>query len=398
VGAGRCCQIKVIIGDIKMDINSESGGQAKGQAPVAVNRRLMSLDALRGFDMFWITGGWFMVHHLDGICNHHPVTAFIKNQLEHVVWEGFRFEDIIMPLFLFIVGTAMPFSFSKSLAGGRGKKQIYLHVVKRVLILWILGMMLQGNLLSYRFSGFRFYSNTLQAIAAGYLFASIIMLQSGIRWQIIITGGLLLLYWALLALVPVPGYGPGVLTADGNFANYIDHMVLGRFDDGLNYTWVLSSMTFTATVMLGVMAGHLLRSKKTETLKTLGLFAAGIGLLLLGMAWDIWFPIIKRIWTSSFVLFSGGLCYLLLAVFYLVIDVWGFKKWAFGFVVIGTNAIAIYVTYHLFDFREVADIFVRGLARWLNSDWYELVRALLAFAIAWLILYWMYRKKTFIKI
>jgi len=381
-----------------VDLKSQSGGQAGDQSPVAVNRRLMSLDALRGFDMFWITGGWFMAHHLDGMCNHHPVTAFIKNQLEHVEWQGFQFEDIIMPLFLFIVGTAMPFSFSKSLAGGRGRGQIYLHVVKRVIILWILGMMLQGNLLSYRFSEFRFYSNTLQAIAAGYLFASILMLQLGIRWQLIVTGGLLLLYWALMALVPVPGHGAGVLTMDGNLANYIDGLVLGRFDDGSNYTWVLSSMTFTATVMLGVMAGHLLRSKKTETVKTLVLFAAGIVLLLLGMVWDIWFPIIKRIWTSSFVLFSGGWCYLLLAFFYLVIDVWGLKKWAFGFVVIGTNAIAIYVTYHLFDFREVADIFVRGLAGRLNPDCYELVRAILAFAMTWLILYWMYRKKTFIKI
>ena len=200
-----------------------------------------------------------------------------------------------------------------------------------------------------------------------------------------------------MALVPVPDHGAGILTEQGNLAIYIDHLVLGRFDDGLNYTWLLSSMTFTTTVMLGVMAGHLLRSKNSQTVKTIGLFAAGIALLLLGMAWGLWFPIIKRIWTSSFVLLSGGFCYLLLAVFYLLIDVWGLKKWAFGFVVIGMNAIAVYVTVHLFNFRFVTDIFLRGLEDRLG-DYHGLVQEVITFAIVWLILYWMYRKKTFIKV
>jgi predicted acyltransferase len=223
------------------------------------------------------------------------------------------------------------------------------------------------------------------------------LLHFKIRWQIIITGGLILLYWALMAWVPVPGGGAGVLTEDGNLANYIDHLVLGRFDDGLNYTWVLSSMTFTATVMLGVMAAHLLRSTKTETVKTLGLFGAGMALLLAGMLWGVWSPIIKRLWTSSFVLFSGGLCYLLLAAFYLVIDVWRFRKWAFVFVVIGMNAIAAYVGYHLYNFRPIANIFLKGLEHQLGG-YFGLVQELVTFAIIWLILYWMYRKKTFIKI
>jgi predicted acyltransferase len=233
--------------------------------------------------------------------------------------------------------------------------------------------------------------------AAGYLFASIIMLEFKIRWQLILTGGLLLLYWALMAWVPVPGHGAGVLTEDGNLANYIDHLVLGRFDDGLNYTWVLSSMTFTATVMLGVMGGRWLRSDRTEKTKTLGLFVAGLALLLAGMVWGIWSPIIKRLWTSSFVLFSGGMCYLLLGAFYLVIDVWGYKKWAFGLVVIGMNAIAVYVSYHKFNFRLVTDVFLKSLEGRLGV-YYGLVQELATFAIIWLILYWMYRKKTFIKV
>jgi predicted acyltransferase len=356
----------------------------------------MSLDALRGFDMFWIIGGWFIVHNLDDIF-HNPLTGFMKDQMDHVKWVGFHFEDLIMPLFLFIVGTAMPFSFGKYLASGQSYKRIYLHIVKRVIILWILGMTIQGNLFTYEWSKFKFYSNTLQAIAAGYLFASIIMLHFKIRWQLVITGGLLLIYWALMAWVPVPGYGAGVLTEDGNLANYIDHLVLGRFDDGLNYTWVLSSMTFTASVMLGVMAAHWLRSNRTEKAKTLGLFAVGISLVLAGLVWAIWFPIIKRIWTSSFVLFSGGLSYLLLAAFYLIIDVWGYRKWAFGLVVIGMNAIAVYVSYHKYNFRTISEIFMRGLQRRLGH-YYGLALELATFAIIWLILYWLYRKKTFIKV
>jgi predicted acyltransferase len=374
----------------------ESTGQAGDKSSAVIPGRLMSLDALRGFDMFWIVGGGSIVASLDTIF-HSQVTAFLKVQLDHVDWQGFRFEDIIMPLFLFIVGTAMPFSFSKSLAAGRSKKQIYFHVVRRVIILWIIGMMLQGNLLSYNFSEFKFYTNTLQAIAAGYFFASIIMLQFNIRWQLIITVALLLLFWALMELVPVPGYGAGVLTEDGNFAMYIDKLVVGDFRDGLPYTWVFSSMTFTASVMMGVMAAHLLRSQKTQYVKVLGLFAAGIGTLLLGSLWDIWFPIIKHIWTSSFALFAGGLCYLLLAAFYLVIDVWGFKKWAFGFVVIGMNAIAVYTAVHLFNFGFVTNIFLRGLRDRLGC-YNDFVQEVVTFAIVWLILYWMYRKKTFIKV
>jgi predicted acyltransferase len=375
---------------------SPPGVQAKAQADPFISRRLMSIDALRGFDMFWIIGGGVIIASLDEIFNH-PATAFLKQQLNHVEWQGFRFEDLIMPLFLFIVGAAMPFSFNKRFAKGSSKKQIYSHIARRVIILWVLGMLIQGNLLSYDISKLKIYSNTLQAIAAGYLFASIIILQFKIRWQLVTTGGLLLLFWALMEWVPVPGYGAGVLTEEGNPAIYIDNLVLGRFSDGSSYTWILSSITFTTTVMLGVIAGHLLRSQKTQAVKTLGLLTVGISSLLLGMVWDIWFPIIKHLWTSSFVLFSGGLCYLLLAVFYLVIDVWGFKKWAFGFVVIGMNAIAVYTATKMFDFRKIADVFVGGLTERLGNC-NDLIRAVIALTIVWLILYWMYRKKTFIKI
>ena len=295
------------------------------------------------------------------------------------------------------MGAAMPFSFNKRLARGDSKKKLYLHIIKRVLILWIFGMMAQGRLLTYDFSKLRLYCNTLHSIAAGYLISSLIILNMKLLWQVITTVFLMLLFWVLMVFVPVPGHGAGILKPDVNLAIYLEELVMGRFFSGGSYTWLLSSITFAATVMLGVFAGRLLRSEKTKMAKFVWLVALGIGCLLLGMLWSIWFPIIKHIWTSSMVLFAAGWSYLLLALFYLIIDVWGFKKWAFGFVVIGMNAIAAYMSIQLFNFRHIGNIFVGGLSERLG-DWNSLVQATAAFAVIWLILYWMYRKKSFIKI
>ena len=360
--------------------------------------RVMSIDALRGFDMFWIIGGERIFASLHDIFDS-PTTALIRTQLTHVKWEGFRFEDLIMPLFLFIVGVVMPYSLNKRRLEGHGKTQLYLHILKRTVILFVLGMVAQGRLLEYDLSTLHIYSNTLQAIAAGYIIAAIIMLNLGIRWQIAATGILLLLFWALMMLVPVPGHGAGVLTPDGNLAIYIDRIIFGRFIDGTNppYTWILSGITFGCTVMLGVMAGHLLRSQKSGKTKVLWLLAAGGGCIVAGLLWHLRFPIIKHLWTSSFVLLSGGICFILLALFYLVIDVLGFRKWAFGFVVIGMNAIAVYMGVHLVSFRNIGGVFVEGLEKYAGNC-YPLIHALAGFAIVWLILWWMYRKKSFIKI
>ena len=363
-----------------------------------VGRRVMSIDALRGFDMFWIIGGYRIFTSLHDIFDH-PVTAWINKQLSHVKWEGFRPWDLIMPLFLFVVGVVMPFSFNKRIARGDSKRQLYLHIVKRTLILFVLGMIAQGHLLDYDLSKLHIYCNTLQAIAAGYLIAAIIILNMRIVWQMVTTAALLLLFWGLMMLVPVPGHKAGILEPDVNLAIFIDRFILRGFIDGTDppYTWILSSMTFGCTVMLGVMAGHLLRSEKKGIVKVLWLLAAGAGCVALGQIWNSWFLIIKHLWTSSFVLYSAGWCYLLLAIFYLIIDVLHFKKWAFGFVVIGCNAIAVYMAVQLFDFRRIGGIFVGGLERFCGS-WNGFIGAVAGFAVLWLILWWMYRKKTFIKV
>jgi predicted acyltransferase len=330
------------------------------------------------------------------------------NQLKHVEWEGFVFEDLIMPLFLFIVGVVMPFSFNKRLERGDSKRKLYMHVVLRSAILFVLGMIAQGNLLDLDLSKLKIYCNTLQAIAAGYLISAIIILNMRLRWQIVTTVLLLLLFWVLIMLVPFPGWVADRLDQDANLAAFIDRVILQQFDDGLNYTWILSSITFACTVMLGVTAGHLLRSQLEDYRKVYALIALGIGTLAIGSLWGGWFfgigkfyaglfPIIKRLWTSSFVLFSAGLSFLLLAVFYLLIEVWGFKKWAYGFVIIGTNAIFVYMVTHLVNFRSIAVAFVGGLDKFVGP-WSDFIHAAAGFALVWLILFWMYRKKSFIKV
>ena len=364
--------------------------------PARTQQRLMSIDALRGFDMFLIIGGGPIIAGLVNGIGNESLKAAVLPQLKHVPWEGFAFWDLIMPLFLFLVGVSMPFAFSKRLAQ-QGPARLYRHIVVRALILFGLGLVAQGNLLDYDLGTLHIFCNTLQAIAVGYLIASLILLNTGLALQVVITGALLGLFWALMIFVPVPGHGAGVLTPEGNLAIYLDKLILGRFQDQTTYTWILSSLTFTCTVMLGVFAGQTLRCRRHPLIKVLLLLGMGGVCLGLGMAWNLSFPIIKHLWTSSCVLFAGGLSFLLLALFYLVIDVLQLGFLAFGWVVIGRNAIFAYMAVHLINFRAIGSRFVGNLEPWLGP-WNDLVQASAAFAALWLILYYMYRNKTFIKV
>ena len=362
----------------------------------AASRRILSVDALRGFDMFWIIGGGGLTIGLAKLFGE-PLPKWFSYHTDHPAWQGFSAWDLIMPLFLFVVGVVIPFSFARRLEMGQSKTSLQFKIYRRVLILFILGMIAQGNLLSYDLVKIHIYCNTLQAIACGYLIAGLAVLYLRVVGQAALAAALMAGYWALMMFVPVPGHGAGVLEPEANLAIYIDKIVLGGFQDGTTYTWILSSMTFGATVLLGVLAGHLLRSDKTDRAKLLWLAAFGLACLALGWSWSFHFPIIKHIWTSSMVLWAAGWSYLLLALFFLLIDVWGFRRWAFPFVVIGANAIAVYMATHVFDVREIGDVFVGGLAPRLGS-YAPGVRALAAFIVVWLILWFLYRKKTFIRV
>jgi predicted acyltransferase len=357
--------------------------------------RLASLDALRGFDMFWIIGGDTLVRTFGKALGLGRDNAFLA-QFEHVPWQGLHFFDVIWPLFMFMVGVSIPFSLAKRKGAGATSKSIYAHTILRAAILFVLGMIAQGHLLMYDLSKLHPCYSVLHGIAAGYLIATVIAMTFKPRGQALFLGAFLLMYWAALMLIPVPGFGRGVLTPDGNAAMYIDRMVLGHFQFGEN-TWFLSYLGFAASVLIGVLAGELLRSDERRRAKVLRLFAAGAALIALGLIWSLWFPIIKLVWTSSFVLVGGGLSALLMGLFYLVVDVLGFRRWAFPFIVIGMNAIAVYMATGLLDFGRMGNVFVGNLAPYLGI-WIDFVRAGAAFAIVWLILYWMYRTKSFVRV
>jgi len=361
----------------------------------SINKRLVSVDALRGFDMLWIIGGGDIIIAL---AKAYP-SNFFNNLAKHFdhQWGQFHFYDIIMPLFLFIVGVVMPMAFKRRLEKGENKKQIYIHVLKRVATLYLLGLIASGHLLSFDINKIHLWTDTLHAIAVGYLVSSILILELNIKWQIGITAFLLLLYWAVISLIPVPGYPAGMFEPSVNLPLYVDNLVLGHFQEGEGWTYILTNMTFVCSVTLGVFAGKILLSDHREKKKAGQLVLLGIVCLVIGKIWGIWLPIIHHLWTSSLVLYAGGWSYLLLAIFYLIIDVWGYRKWAFPFVVIGVNAIAIYIATHLFNFKLIGTILVGGLAKWLGL-WNDFVQELTALIVIWFILYWMYRKKTFIKV
>lgn len=266
--------------------------------------RIISVDALRGFDMFWIIGGKQIFKGLDKAADN-SVTNFLYEQLDHAKWLGFTFYDIIMPLFLYLVGISMVYSFRKRLSVDESRSKLWKHILIRIFWLWVLGMMVQGKLLTYDIEEIKFYSNTLQAIAAGYLISALLIINLNVIKQIIATASLLVLYWGIMTFVSIPGVGSGFYLPETNFALYFDKLVLGSFQDGTTYTWLISSLNFGVTTMLGVFTGYLLQSNNNVKGKFYNLVLFGVVTFILGIIWSFWHPSIKHIWTSSFTLISG---------------------------------------------------------------------------------------------
>jgi predicted acyltransferase len=357
--------------------------------------RLLSLDGLRGFDMLWIIGGAEIVRELAKVwpCK---FSTELAQQFEHVAWQGLHAFDIIWTLFMFMVGVSLAFSIAKRKQKNESSRSIYSHTIKRALILFVLGMAAQGNLLDFNLGTLHPFYSVLHGIAAGYLIATIVTMNLRAKGQAIVTAIFLVSYWILLLVIPVPGVGRGVLTSTGNAATYIDSLIMGRFYYGEN-TWFLSYLGFASSVLIGVLAGELLLSARSKKTTCLMLYAYGAGLLALGLIWSIWLPIIKLLWTSSFVLVAGGISCLMMATFYLIIDVLDYTKWVFPFSVIGLNALAVYMATILFDFRKVGNIFVGSLLPRVGR-WGEALAQSAALAVIWLILYWMYRTRSFVKL
>lgn len=373
-------------------------GTSAARQSSAPGTRMLSVDALRGFDMFLIIGADDVIRAL-AANSHNRFMQMLGDQFQHVAWDGCHLYDLIFPVFLFVIGVSMPFSFSKRLERGDSKASIYAHVFKRVAILVLLGAVIHGHLLSLNVHQFTASYSVLMVLALGYMVASVIVLNLDLRGQIITTLGLIVVYWALMDYVPVPGHIVGVYKPGLNLGDWLNNFVLGRLQGPWHNGWILQSMTNGATAMLGVFAAHLLRSRKSENQKLLWLLALGLACLIAGEVWSFWFPIIKNRWTSTYVLWAGGWSYLALAVFYWIIDVQRHRKWAFPFMVVGMNAIVAYMAWGVFarSFRLMADTLVGGLQQY-TGRWYDAIGWFVAMSILWLGLYCLYRTRTYIRI
>ena len=370
--------------------------------------RVASVDALRGFAMFWIIAGdslaWAL-HDLSrgkqGLLS--AATAFVSEQLMHVSWEGLRFYDLLFPLFLFVTGVAIVFSLPR-LIEREGKWSAHMRVLRRSALLFALGLFYYGGA-SNMWPDIRLLG-VLQRIALCYLFASLLFMHLGVRGLVVAFLSLLVGYWALMTFVPVPEIGAGWFEKGANLASWIDEEYLpglrlyGEWDpEGL-----LSTLPAIGTCLLGIFAGLLLKDTRIEPAqKALWFIGAGVGLVAAGWLWGLQFPVIKNIWTSSFVLVAGGYSMLLLGAFYLLIDVWGAKKWATIFLWFGANAITLYMINNVVGFQGLAGRLVGGeVAKFLNAQLTygagSFVIVTVGIILAIVLAGFLYRRKIFLRV
>ena len=330
--------------------------------------------------------------------------AFFR-QFYHVSWEGFVAWDIIMPLFLFMSGITIPFSMARYKEGEKPDGKFYLKLLRRFCLLFLLGWVVQGNLLEFSWQEFHPFANTLQAIAVGYVIAALVFVYCRPKWQILICSFMFAAYWLVFAV-----FGGMNMDPEGNIAMVVDRAVLGchrdgviwsqdgtwAFNNGYQYTWILSSLNFAVTVMLGCFAGLLLKREHDAPQKrALWLFVAGTGLVLAGLGMSPLFPIIKKIWSSSMTLFSGGICFLLTALTYYIVDVKGWKKGTGVLKWFGMNSIVAYCIGEVIDFRSVSVSLLHGFDAWAG---YPILIAIANTAILTVIMMILYRRKILLKV
>jgi len=420
------------------------------------SQRLYSLDALRGFDMFWIMGAEELFHAMNTATGGNtPFWKALSDQFEHPAWNGFHFYDLIFPLFLFMAGAATPFSVGRELEKGKTQKECLMRVIKRGFILVILGLVVNNGLQLpmllpaltivgsiYLFSmAFKWVKSTIGSVLLGaalsvalgflvsliisaggesiqvtgvrfgsvlgriglaYMFANIIYIYTKKQsTQIIWFCALLIGYWLLLKFTAAPGFAMGDLTQAGNFASYIDRTImpgklyLGNHDpEGL-----MSTLPAIGTGLLGILAGgYLKNSTDSGSKKAARLAIAGAICIVIAWVWNLDFPVNKNLWTSSFVMNVGGISLLLLSLFYFVIDVKGYKKWAFFFKVIGMNSILIYMSGHFIAWDHANHGFFQWLGQLIGNPYNAVALAITYVGVKWAFLYFMYQKKVFLRV
>ncbi len=371
--------------------------EPKTEEPKKIER-LMSLDALRGADMLFIMGfaSWIVV--LCALLPKCGLTEWFSTQMSHVGWHGLRHHDTIFPLFLFMAGVSFPFSLAKQQEQGRAPWRIYLKIVIRGLLLVLLGLIYNG-MLQFEFPKLR-YASVLARIGLAWMFAALLFTR--IRKTSIlasIAAVILIGYW--LAMWLIPG-GDDPFSFENNLVGTIDRFFISA-DHLYNKTFdpegLFSTIPAIVTAMLGMFAGQLVRSTKISgNKKALYLLLAGVAFALIGWLWGMVFPINKKLWTSTFVCAVGGYSLICFAIFYYIIDVRGWRRWSFFFRVIGMNSITIYMMQRIVDCSRINRFFFGGIIKWFDGDWNKLAWHTFYILTCWLILFFFYKKKIFLKV
>lgn len=365
-----------------------------------ITQRLQSLDALRGFDMLWIMGAEEIFKFLYKATGS-PFWGFISNQLEHPEWNGFTFNDLIFPLFLFMAGVATPYSLGKELEKGKSREQLLQKVIKRGLILVILGIIYNNGLELKPLEEIRFGS-VLGRIGLGYMFANIIFLYTQKQLtQFIWFVGIIIFYYLVLKFNAAPGFMAGDLTEAGNFASYVDRTWMpGRLHRGIHDPeGIFSTIPAISTGLLGILTGNFLKNDPNDgTAKAKKMALLGVLFILISLVWNIDFPINKNLWSSSFVMLVGGISLILLSIFYYIIDVKGHQKWAFFFRIIGMNSILIYLSGKIIDWEYATDGMFHWLGQLIGDPFNAVALAFCYTGIKWVFLYVLYKKNIFLRV
>ena len=368
---------------------SQQSNTKKSSKIPSPTKRLISLDAFRGWTMFWIVGGGSIMTGLAAL-GHNFIIDTIVYHLDHTPWQGLRYYDIIWPSFMLMTGMSLPFSYAKRILNNT-HTQIFLRVLRRVIILFLLGSVRESVYLNHPF--LIELSSALQPIAIAYFVAFLLVRKS---WyiQITVAAGILTGYALLLAFIPAPGIPAGTYVINQNLVTFIDWTILGRAH-AEGWGTVLSTIPTIAATILGLLIGRLLRTDRSKQTKFLTIIIIGFSCVLAGLALNPVIPVIMKLWTTSYGLASAGWSCLLFALFYWIIDIRGIRRWAFPFVVIGMNALAVYMGRTLVPLEKIVGIFTKGMAQDLGN-FGSLFEAISVIIIEWLILYWMYKRKIFL--
>lgn len=368
------------------------------------NERVLSLDVLRGLDLFMLVALQPVLRGILLTIDNATLNDTLLYQLDHARWEGFRVWDLVMPLFLFMSGVTMPFSLPKY-RNENSNSRVWKRILKRFALLFALGILVQGNILALNPDAIYLYCNTLQAIAVGYLLAAPMVLYMKPRMQVATIVILLIVYTLPMTLC-------GDWSPQGNFACEVDKIILGRFRDQshiaadgtvvfaqwYDYTWIWSSLTFSCTVAMGSLAGQIIKQGNANRKKVATQLATiGATLVATGLLWNIWQPMIKRVWNGSMTVYSAGLCFLLLALFYWWIDIKGHRKGWEWLLYYGCNAITAYIIGEVINFRGVAHSLLHGTEQYLGAEWYSVQLTATNSIILFFILRILYKRKIFIK-